>query len=883
MLTLQTLPPRLPAILLALLVACCAPGNCIAQNSADVQSPSEPSFQLKVKSNLVLLRVVARDAKGNPIRGLKKEDFRVFDQGKEQTISQFDEEDGDSPIPASAASSTPAAPAAAAEGSSPRLIALYFDVLNSSDADLIQARDAADQYLAGSLQPNDRVAIFTAEKLLSDFTRDPGQIHQALSQLRAVKRGPANEHPCPDLSEFQANEILNTNDLNDEAWRVAIAEANACPVKMLATVPSDTSGKQSTVSVEPIRMLAQRIVEQAQTLTRANLQQFEQVVKYVAQMPGERSIVLVSPGFLSENEQFAVDRIIDRALRAQIVINSLDPKGLAAVMRESDASRNTIVLADPRTSQARNHLDASQRFVGSDVLAEVAEGTGGEFFHSDNDLKAGFGALAGDPPHYILAFTPQKVKWDGKFHKLKVTFASKEKGSTILARRGYFALESAREPAPTEASRDEKPSGQTVAAKAEAAPSTSAEQQVAANHAGEAPATPLSGSASTAKTEAAAKPVEIPGPTGRAGNTVKPLHLRRGLNRISAEQLSQFMMSTAGKSDAELAKQIANFQLTDRLDSASLSRFEASLPGDRSRQALLADADFAAFLKPPPSSAQLSAPPSQDEQIQMLRSATDFATMTIRRMPNFFATREVTRFADTPARQVMGRFYSYEPLHAVDRLDATVLYRDGKQVLDAQEEKRTSAESTISELVTNGEFGPILATVLTDASRTTVAWSRWEPGAAGPMAVFRFAVPRDKSHYEVQYCCVTRASAVSTYKQISAYHGEISIDPASGAILRIVIQADLKDSYPLVRADLLVEYGPVEIGDKAYICPLRSVAILKAYTEAPNADSQLPQLAGSPSAPGSSRDLPVQTMINDIGFSQYHLFRSETRIIPTTE
>lgn len=881
MLILRSLPPRHLAVLLALLSAGFAPGKCIAQNSSTIQSPSEPSFQLKVKSNLVLLRVVVRDANGNPIRGLKKEDFRVFDQGKEQTISQFEEEDGDSRISASAASSTASAPATSAADSRPRLIALYFDVLNSSDADLIQARDAADQYLAGSLQPNDRVAIFTAEKLLSDFTRDPGQIHQALSQLRAMKRGPANEHPCPDLSEFQANEILNTNDLNDEAWKVAIAEANACPVKMLASGPSDSSGKHSMVSVEPIRMLAQRIVEQAQTLTRANLQQFDQVVKYVAQMPGERSIVLVSPGFLSENEQLAVDRIIDRALRAQIVINSLDPKGLAAVMRESDASRNTIVLADPRTSQARNHLDASQRFVGSDVLAEVAQGTGGEFFHSDNDLKAGFAALAGDPPHYTLAFSPQKVKWDGKFHKLKVTFASKEKGSTILARRGYFAVESAREPvAPIEASRDEKSSGQTANSKAEAAPSTSAEQHVAANHAGEAPATPLPGSGPAGRAEAAAKPVDGP---GRAANFAKPLHLRRGLNRISAEQLSQFMEAAAGKSDAELAKQIANLELTDRLDSASLSRFEASLPGEQSRRALLADADFAAFLKPAPSSAQLPPPPSQDEQIQMLRSATDFATLTIRRMPNFFATREVTRFADTPARQVMGRFYSYEPLHAVDRLHATVLYRDGKQVLDAQEEKRTSAESSKSGLVTNGEFGPILATVLTDASRTAVTWSRWEPGAASPAAVFRFAVPRDKSHYEVQYCCVRRSSAVSTYKQISAYHGEISIDPATGAILRIVIQADLKDSYPLVRADLLVEYGPVEIGEKAYICPLRSVAILKAYTEAPDADSQLPQLAGSPSAPGSSRDLPVQTMINDIGFSQYHLFRSETRIIPTTE
>ena len=112
-------------------------------------------------------------------------------------------------------------------------------------------------------------------------------------------------------------------------------------------------------------------------------------------------------------------------------------------MRESDASKNTSILPDPRASQARYHLDASREFVGADVLAEFAEGTGGTFFHSDNDLKAGFGALVGDPPHYILTFSPQNAKWDGKFHALKVSLATRQKGESVQARRGYFAVANA--------------------------------------------------------------------------------------------------------------------------------------------------------------------------------------------------------------------------------------------------------------------------------------------------------------------------------------------------------------------------------------------------------------------------------------------------------
>ena len=72
-------------------------------------------------------------------------------------------------------------------------------------------------------------------------------------------------------------------------------------------------------------------------------------------------------------------------------------------------------------------------------MAEVAQGTGGEFFRNDNDLKAGFGALAGSPVYYILAFAPTDVKLDGRFHALKVTLTEKEKGISIQARRGYFA------------------------------------------------------------------------------------------------------------------------------------------------------------------------------------------------------------------------------------------------------------------------------------------------------------------------------------------------------------------------------------------------------------------------------------------------------------
>ena len=165
-----------------------------------------------------------------------------------------------------------------------------------------------------------------------------------------------------------------------------------------------------------IRTLAQNIVNQSGEQARVNLQQLEQVVKHLSQMPGLRTLILVSPGFLSQSEQYPLDRLTDHALRSQVVISALDPKGLAILMREADTSRSYIPATNPGILEAARRVDSQRELVATAVLANLAQGTGGEFFHNSNDLKAGFGALAGSSVYYILAFAPSGMKQDNKFH-----------------------------------------------------------------------------------------------------------------------------------------------------------------------------------------------------------------------------------------------------------------------------------------------------------------------------------------------------------------------------------------------------------------------------------------------------------------------------------
>jgi VWFA-related protein len=161
--------PRCPTVGLIGLILFSLFSRLEAQNQPSNQTPAstpeQPAFRLKVGSNLVVVRVVVRDAQGKPVEGLRKEDFRLLDQGKEQFIAQFDEEKSIAPSKAASTStgktSTVGPNPLTIQG---RFLAWYFDDLNTSDSDMIRARDAGDHFLAANLQPNDRVGISTVER-----------------------------------------------------------------------------------------------------------------------------------------------------------------------------------------------------------------------------------------------------------------------------------------------------------------------------------------------------------------------------------------------------------------------------------------------------------------------------------------------------------------------------------------------------------------------------------------------------------------------------------------------------------------------------------------------------------------------------------------------
>ena len=165
--------------------------------------------------------------------------------------------------------------------------------------------------------------------------------------------------------------------------------------------------------------------------TASALGAVKDVVRRLIPMPGNRSLVLVSPGFLlTRDHRTAEYDVLESAIRANVTVNTIDMRGLYTFMGDVSERMSGASMSQDEISSA------SQQ---DDVLGELADGTGGTFFHNDNDLKAGLNQIAARPEYlYVLGFSPQNLKLDGSFHALKVSVHNVA-SPTLQARHGYWA------------------------------------------------------------------------------------------------------------------------------------------------------------------------------------------------------------------------------------------------------------------------------------------------------------------------------------------------------------------------------------------------------------------------------------------------------------
>jgi hypothetical protein len=351
---------------------------------------------------------------------------------------------------------------------------------------------------------------------------------------------------------------------------------------------------------------------------------------------------------------------------------------------------------------------------------------------------------------------------------------------------------------------------------------------------------------------------------------------------VTVQQLSGEVASFGKQSDAKAAERLFDLQLTERLSANKLASFEAALPGPDSRRALVALADQSEFLNPPPAEVPNQPVPSVAQQREIIAKSIDYVQATLHQMPNLFANRDTIRFEDFPPGlrdESTDTMVPYQPLHPVSRSMETVLYQAGQELVQKQAGQAGGSTPAATGLMTFGEFGPIFPVVYGDLPKGNLRWSHWEQGETGLESVFHFDVPKAASHYQVEFCCI-RGGLV--FQEFSAYHGELTIDPANGTILRMTLIADLEKGAEIAEAELMVKYGPVELGGKRYFCPVRSISVSRAPGEieriAP-VHRRILSMDQATTANETGEGAPLQTLLNETTFDNYHLFRADAQIL----
>lgn len=414
------------------------PGEVSARTSPYVPPPQ---YRLRTETRLVDVGVVVRDKRGRAVGGLRKNDFEIRDDGKKREIAAFTLQTF-TPLGSTVEQSkAPERAAQPAPPVRPRFVGLLFDNLNSNLAELGNSQVAAKRFVREGLAAGDQVAIFTTSSAqIIPFTAEVATLVSAIEGLK-VGQKMIDGGSCPRMTPYDAYLIAEKRD------------SLSLEVKVNELIGCRGSGSRSLSNSTPLSKLSRTdpnvfaVINQAgfiwlqvRTASQATLGTIRNIVDYMGKQPGSRLLLLASGGFLSGSLEREQEDIIARALRGEVMVNSLDAKGLFT------ADAIDVPPGGNAQSVSRMQILGTQaKDQANDALVYMAESTGGLFFNNNNDLDLGFRQLAMLPEvTYLLAFSPDSVP-DGKFHKLSVRLTSAD-GRSVQARPGYFAVMDA--PAP---------------------------------------------------------------------------------------------------------------------------------------------------------------------------------------------------------------------------------------------------------------------------------------------------------------------------------------------------------------------------------------------------------------------------------------------------
>jgi VWFA-related protein len=405
-------------------------------------APSGPNPADKFSEETTTLMVevpVEVTSDGEPLRGLKAENFEIFDNGRAQQVLGVDVIDLKEIATPEQAKSLPVA--------ARRHFLLLFDFTFANPAALERAVTAATELVESDLHPTDLVGLATFSvrdgvKYLLNFTQDRSQVRLALGQLRASESAVMRSDPL----RISVGKLINTDPLSGGGAGGRGAEARAAA---------------SNAANQLVQQIQQSQVRRGEQLGRREVKLLSDSIVGLASvmrsLQGRKHVVYFSEGFdpslmlgttdqsqTEANFQAAASGEIwnvdsDQVFGSRAAISAMEQ--MTTELKKADCVLHAVDIGGARASGAADAegggLGAAGR--GKDSLVAMSRDTGGSLFENFNDLGAAMGKLLNRTSvTYLLTYMPSELESDGKYRKLKVKLKNVD-DAKLSHRPGYFA------------------------------------------------------------------------------------------------------------------------------------------------------------------------------------------------------------------------------------------------------------------------------------------------------------------------------------------------------------------------------------------------------------------------------------------------------------
>jgi VWFA-related protein len=456
--------PLAPGVLAVVAATVAAP--IVAGTGAE--SPPPAGTQFPASASAVVLDVVVRDGKGEPVHGLTAADFEVIEDGAPQAIQAFHAKAGEPhrtpartdtavrPDAAAPPAASLALPAPAAPGTAPAVTAFVFDRLSPP------ARAAAHHAAVAATGTGDRLAgvagVFAVDvslRTLQPYTGDAALVRQALDRAASlstasfVPESKTNPSVAHALSSLIPHEPA-VHSADNAASVVADDQMGELEPLALSHLSAQEKQWQLMVarSLRRMEVFHQALAREKQGFATTNA--LLSVVASLGGLPGRKSVVFFSEGLaLPTAVQPQVRSVIDAATRGGVSLYAVDTAGLRVTSTLAE-SRSEIHSYSARKARALPNMggialpelelneDALQRDPQA-ALEALADQTGGFLVRDTNDLGPGLRRIDEDMrDYYVLAYTPTNQDYDGRFRRVAVRVRAK--GLRVRTRKGYYAV-----------------------------------------------------------------------------------------------------------------------------------------------------------------------------------------------------------------------------------------------------------------------------------------------------------------------------------------------------------------------------------------------------------------------------------------------------------